>query len=297
MARYHRLNGAAFSLMVCRWGKGKAADGAPCVSSGDPIEFDVVGGRTTAFVPAVQKKGLLSTDSNKGKETKAKSEGDILKGEQKGKGRGKTSAGKGGATITKRKGIRGKADVGRGMRTVKDESKSTTKNASAESSDTKCGDGNSASGPLTNEAKQEKKDGTRDAASSKRARTRVTAAAVVPMKPQRIAASNTSEDTTAAKVLPRKGVRGKALPATSTKHGQGQETSTSRSNRGGGAGKRKRDTKDGIDGASQSKCGTPGKGAKTQVKKTAKRGSNATTSAGANGRIVGRRSPRLATGF
>ncbi|CAM9248115.1 unnamed protein product [Hapterophycus canaliculatus] len=42
-----------------RWGKGKGAEGAPRVSSGHPIIFDVVGGRTTAIVPAVQKKGLL----------------------------------------------------------------------------------------------------------------------------------------------------------------------------------------------------------------------------------------------
>ncbi|CBJ48484.1 conserved unknown protein [Ectocarpus siliculosus] len=42
-----------------RWGKGKNSEGAPRVSSGHPIVFDVVGGRTTAIVPAVQKKGLL----------------------------------------------------------------------------------------------------------------------------------------------------------------------------------------------------------------------------------------------
>lgn len=42
-----------------RWGKGKAAGGAPRISTGDPIQFDVVGGRTTAIVPSVQHKGLL----------------------------------------------------------------------------------------------------------------------------------------------------------------------------------------------------------------------------------------------
>lgn len=42
-----------------RWGKGKSSDGAPLVSSGHPIIFDVVGGRTTAIVPAIQRKGLL----------------------------------------------------------------------------------------------------------------------------------------------------------------------------------------------------------------------------------------------
>ncbi|CAM9735288.1 unnamed protein product [Ectocarpus fasciculatus] len=42
-----------------RWGKGKNSEGAPRVSSGHPIIFDVVGGRTTAIVPALQKKGLL----------------------------------------------------------------------------------------------------------------------------------------------------------------------------------------------------------------------------------------------
>ncbi|CAN0261735.1 unnamed protein product, partial [Ectocarpus sp. 8 AP-2014] len=40
-----------------RWGKGKKSQGVPRVSSGHPIVFDVVGGRTTAIVPAVQKKG------------------------------------------------------------------------------------------------------------------------------------------------------------------------------------------------------------------------------------------------
>lgn len=46
-----------------RWGKGKSARGIPRVSSGHPIVFDVVGGRTTALVPAVQRKGLLSSSS------------------------------------------------------------------------------------------------------------------------------------------------------------------------------------------------------------------------------------------
>lgn len=44
---------------IDRWGKGKSAEGTPRVSSGHPIHFDVVGGRTTAIVPAVQRKGLL----------------------------------------------------------------------------------------------------------------------------------------------------------------------------------------------------------------------------------------------
>lgn len=46
---------------IARWGKGKSAEGAPRVSSGHPIHFDVVGGRTTAIVPAVQRKGLLKS--------------------------------------------------------------------------------------------------------------------------------------------------------------------------------------------------------------------------------------------
>lgn len=48
----------------CRWGKGKTSpDGPPRVSSGHPIHFDVVGGRTTAIVLAVQRKGLLPVNS------------------------------------------------------------------------------------------------------------------------------------------------------------------------------------------------------------------------------------------
>ncbi|CAM9174791.1 unnamed protein product [Pylaiella littoralis] len=46
-----------------RWGKGKSSEGSPRVSSGHSIIFDVVGGRTTAIVPAVQKKGLLLSSS------------------------------------------------------------------------------------------------------------------------------------------------------------------------------------------------------------------------------------------
>lgn len=62
-----------------RWGKGKSSGGAPRVSSGHPIHFDVVGGRTTAIVLAVQKKGLLSPGSSTGKisssSSKVKSKG------------------------------------------------------------------------------------------------------------------------------------------------------------------------------------------------------------------------------
>ncbi|CAM9976792.1 unnamed protein product [Laminaria digitata] len=66
-----------------RWGKGKVSpDGAPRVSSGHPIHFDVVGGRTTAIVLAVQRKGLLPASSGgkkaavpgKSRKSKAKAE-------------------------------------------------------------------------------------------------------------------------------------------------------------------------------------------------------------------------------
>lgn len=64
---------------MCRWGKGKAAEGTPRVSSGHTVQFDVVGGRTTAFVPAIQFKGLLSRDPQTHIEARAKSVKGALK--------------------------------------------------------------------------------------------------------------------------------------------------------------------------------------------------------------------------
>lgn len=302
-----------FLLLVCRWGKGKGADGAPCVSSGDPILFDVVGGRTTAFVPAVQKKGLLAKNANREMQRKVKAEGAIAKGEQKGKGKGRVNAGKGGATAAKKTGAGGTADVGQKVRTVKDEPKPATKKASAKRSGTKHGGGKNAGKSITTSEKQEESGGSQNSASSRgRARASGTATAAASTKkrtthakPKPTAASNTSKATTAAKAPLRKDAMGKSLPATSSKDGQGQETTTSGS-------KRKRETKEQrhedetCDDAagestsrratvSKSKRATAGKRAKNESETTVNHGSNAATGAGVKGGVVRRRSPRLST--
>ncbi|CAM9784655.1 unnamed protein product [Ascophyllum nodosum] len=49
-----------------RWGKGKGSGGTPHTASGHRVQFDVVGGRTTAIVPAVQRMGLLHAGSSAG---------------------------------------------------------------------------------------------------------------------------------------------------------------------------------------------------------------------------------------
>ena len=49
-----------------RWGKGKGSGGTPHTASGHRLQFDVVGGRTTAIVPAVQRMGLLHAGSSAG---------------------------------------------------------------------------------------------------------------------------------------------------------------------------------------------------------------------------------------
>lgn len=59
-------------LLIHRWSKGKTSEAARLVSSGHSIQFDEVGGRTTAFVPAVQVKGLLPLDSSKTRGAPAK---------------------------------------------------------------------------------------------------------------------------------------------------------------------------------------------------------------------------------
>lgn len=51
-----------FTVLPVRWGKGKGSE-TPRVSSGHAIHFDVVGGRTTAIVLAIQQKGLLAGSS------------------------------------------------------------------------------------------------------------------------------------------------------------------------------------------------------------------------------------------
>mmetsp|Transcript_22496 Transcript_22496/g.69695 ORF Transcript_22496/g.69695 Transcript_22496/m.69695 type:complete len:330 (-) Transcript_22496:835-1824(-) len=54
-----------------RWGKGKDGKAMP---NGDRIIFDEVGGRTTAIVPRVQKKGEVAARAAKGKPKKTKTE-------------------------------------------------------------------------------------------------------------------------------------------------------------------------------------------------------------------------------
>lgn len=60
---------AADGIASDRWGKGKGAEGAPHTASGHRVHFEVVGGRTTAIVPGVQRMGLLRADSRTGNTT------------------------------------------------------------------------------------------------------------------------------------------------------------------------------------------------------------------------------------
>lgn len=60
---------AANGIASDRWGKGKGAEGTPHTASGHRVHFEVVGGRTTAIVPAVQRMGLLRADSSAGSTT------------------------------------------------------------------------------------------------------------------------------------------------------------------------------------------------------------------------------------
>lgn len=49
-------------LFPVRWNKGKK-DAPQCLPNGDEVKFITVGGRTSAFVPAVQKTGAVSKES------------------------------------------------------------------------------------------------------------------------------------------------------------------------------------------------------------------------------------------
>ncbi|CAM9470335.1 unnamed protein product, partial [Ectocarpus sp. 13 AM-2016] len=80
------------------WGKGKNSEGAPRVSSGHPIVFDVVGGRTTAIVPALQKKGLLCSPTAAMAKPKAKARGGGV-----GEGNAKAVRQSGGVDVTPKK--------------------------------------------------------------------------------------------------------------------------------------------------------------------------------------------------
>lgn len=71
----HYLISSSIDQNKHRWGKGKASGGTPRVSSGHPIQFDVIGGRTTAFVPAIQRKGLLSPGVTKASRASSKTVG------------------------------------------------------------------------------------------------------------------------------------------------------------------------------------------------------------------------------
>lgn len=108
--------------MQRRWNKGKASDGAPRVSSGHPIHFDVVGGRTTAFVPALQRKGLLSAGSSARTTTAPSIPG---KAKPKNKSRAKRNAAEteeaqqaGEAIPLQQSAVRGGGHVGKKARTI-----------------------------------------------------------------------------------------------------------------------------------------------------------------------------------
>lgn len=296
-----------FRCSIDRWGKGKTSGGAPRVSSGDPIHFDVVGGRTTAFVPAVQKKGLLLS-----KDVKKKAEvGDVTKGEQKGKGAEKVDLKEemGGPAADKKR-IRGKGGAGQKTGRVKDEPASATKHVSATRRVTK--DKVSKGSTATNQ-KPKGKGRAETPGTSKTSRARGTTRAVAPAtaemetikrtasKSKPATAKNAeSKATTTAMTAPRKIARGKLAPATNGKDGGQRVADLAR--KGGacdGTGKRKRVTKEqqnGADDVDGKYINPKDTGVKTTDVGAGKRAkSNATSGAGANRSTVVRRSPRFST--
>lgn len=299
-----------YCCSIGRWGKGKASGGAPRVSSGDPIHFDVVGGRTTAFVPAVQKKGLLLA-----KDAKKKAEvGDAAKGKQEGEGAGKVDLKEetdGAASDKMRR--RGKTGAAQGTGRVKDEPASATKPVSTTRRVTKSNNDKVPKGSTTTNQKPKGKGRAETPGSPKTSRPRSTTKAAsisakaeggttkrTASKPKPSVAKNAaSKATKTAKTTPRKVTEGKLAPAMNGKGG-GQEVvdSARKGGASGGTGKRKRvmeeqqEGGDDVDGKQVDSKGTGVKATGVGAGKRAK--SNATGGVGANRPTV-RRSPRFST--
>eukprot|EP00903_Cladosiphon_okamuranus_P009333 g8901.t1 len=272
-----------------RWGKGKSSEGAPRVSSGHPITFDVVGGRTTAIVAALQKKGLLSSPaaarasgssgSATGKKKSTKEIGSGGDGTEKGKGKAKAGS------RNSKKSVPQEVKDGeeQARKKVKHEESAPAKNATAQK---KRRAGVEGGGAGSGKSKPTKKAGATSAAARKVKVEPVVAKLNQMKKPK----------ATAARAAPKKTGLGKK-----TKSEPQEEHQPSTAAAAKASAKRGRRGGKGEDG--DNNAGAKGKRAKitTAVVKPAaanggsvanaslKKGGAATTAK----RVAGRRSPRL----